>query len=500
MALSRDARLEPTGAAMDGLPLTPEDFFVFSRVDGRATVHELIVASGLDADTASKTLEKLVELGLVKATAGGSSSPAPRKRGQTESRLKDAAARRRKEMLRAQLQGAPKKTDAGAAPAPEPEPEHEEIEDEAPKTRVELVAENDPRVDPSLAIPVEQQRLVLGIQDQFKQLTHFDLLGIAPTNDKKVIRRAYHQASRRLHPDTYYGKDLGKFKPLLDQLFKRARASYELLTDDAKREAYVERLLAEHEKQQAARRQVKEGEQMAKRQQQRLEAERRELEQQRRQKEEDLAREAERKAREERDRRRKRRQSQRLSPLEGRQRKAKEHFEGGLAELKAKRPGAASSLFRLAMDMDPHNEEYQEHWQRSLAEARVKRSEKAFEMARQYEEMGRLAEAAHYYVEAAEANANPRYLGQAALMIREDDPSKARDLALRALDGIMAAEKSGKPIPAKDAGSVHAMCGYVFLATGQLHSAKEQAEAATILLGETDNVKALRAAIKAAKN
>jgi curved DNA-binding protein CbpA len=508
MALSEDERLEPTGAAMDGLPLTPEDFFVFSRIDGNATVHQLIVASGLDSATATKTLEKLVELGLVKTKGAAAAKPAtkPRKRAATNEHLRDAAARRRKQMLRAQFkvatgshatveQGA--KSGSASAPAPEPEPEPEP---EGPQTRVQPVAENDPRLDPSLAIPVEHQRLVLGIVDDFKKLTHFDLLGIAPTNDKKAIRRAYHQASRRLHPDAYYGKELGNFKTMLDQLFKRARASYELLTDDAKREAYVERLLAEHEKHQAERRKLREGEQQARAEKDRLEAERRALEEQRRQKEEDEKRSAERKAREERDRKRKLRQSQRLSPLEGRQRQAKEQFERGLKELKAKRPGAAASLFRIAMDMDPSNEEYHEHWQRSLAEAKMKRAEKAFDTAKQYEEMGRMAEAAHYYGEAAMANPTPHYLGYAALAMREDDPGKARELALRALDGIVAAEKMGAPIPAKEAGSVHLKCGFVFLAAKQVHSAKEQADAAAVKLGETDNVKALRTAIKAAKN
>ncbi len=493
MALSRSERLEPTGAALETLPLSPEDFFVFSRVDGSATVGEVIAASGLDGAAAEKILARLLELGAVRVKDG---APARRERSQTNSH-RDSAAKRRKDLLRAQFKAASSPgTPSPEREAPEPEPEPEPT---LPPTRVQLVPEADPRVDKALAIPVEHQRLVLAIVDQIGSLSHFDLLGIAPTTEKKEIRRAYHQMSRKFHPDAYYGKELGSFRSLLDQLFKRARASYELLTDDSRRGAYVERLLAEREREQAQLRAQKRGEQDAKDQAKRLEAERVALEQQLRDREQEAQRAEERKARQERDRQRRMRQGRRMSPLEGRQKKAREHYEQGLAELEGKRAGAAYSFFRLAMDLDPGNEEYHQLWQQSLADARIARADKAFDMARQYEEMARVAEAAHYYQEAAEANPTPRYLAHAALSLRLDDAPKAREMALRALDGLMAAQQMGSPLAERDAGNVHTMCGFVFLAAGQVHSAKEQAEAAQAKLGESDNLRNLQNALKAAK-
>lgn len=500
MPLGRDDKLEATGASLDGMPLTPEDFFVFSRVDGNATVGEIIATTGLGSG-AEKIIDKLIELGAVRKKKNGASaqSRGSRSRAQTPSHLRDLAAQRRKEMLRAQLKGGGAKK-AAKPKKPEPEPEPEMPPDVGlPETRVKLVPENDLRINSALAIPVEHQRLVLAIHDQLGELSHFDLLGIAPTTDKKIIRRAYHQVSRKFHPDAYYGKDVGKYKSLLDQLFKRARSSYELLTDDPRREAYVQRLLAERAREEAALRQQQETKRAAREEAARLEAERKALEEQIRNKEENEKRAAERAERAERDRKRRMRQSRRMSPLEGRSKKAREHFDKGQKELDAGRPGAAASFFRLAMDLEPNNSEYHELWQSSLARARTEKATKAYEMARQFEETGRPAEAAHYFLEAAETNPLPKHLAHAALFLREDDTVRAREMALRALDGMVAAEKTGNPLKDGEAGNVHAMCGYVFLSAGQLASAKEQADAAEIKLGETDNIKALKTLIKNAK-
>jgi curved DNA-binding protein CbpA len=507
MALSRTDRVEPTGASLDGLALTPEDFFVFSRVDGRATVGEVIAASGLPGASAEEILGRLIELGVLRQAGGA--TPGPRPRAHTP--LRDQAADRRRSLLAAQMKavmggggsgsgGGPAETAAASAPAGPVAPD---LDDGPPRdptagTRVRLVPVDDPRVDPSLSIPVEDQRLALALEDQLAGLTHFDLLGIAPTNDKKELRRAYHHISRKFHPDAYYGRELGRFRALLEVLFKRIRVSYDLLNDDAKREGYVQRLLAERAREQAQLEAQRGREREAQERVERVRAEREALERQVERHAAEQAEAAERLAREERDRARKERMGRRLNPHEGRARRGKEHFDAGLVELEARRYGAAASMFRLALDLDPNNAEYHEHWHRALAEARTQRAARAFEAAKQLEETGRVADATHYYLEAAEANPTPRHLGHAALALRETDTARARELALRALDGLHAAEKLGHPLPAKEAGSVHAMCGYVFLAAGQKHTAKEQAELAAITLGETDNVKALLAAIKSA--
>lgn len=45
------------------------------------------------------------------------------------------------------------------------------------------------------------------------------LLGLPTTAKRKEIKRAYFKLSKELHPDQYFGRNLGEFQPLLEQVF-----------------------------------------------------------------------------------------------------------------------------------------------------------------------------------------------------------------------------------------------------------------------------------------
>jgi curved DNA-binding protein CbpA len=71
---------------------------------------------------------------------------------------------------------------------------------------------------------------------------HFATLGVAHTDPPDVLRRAYFQLARDFHPD-----QLGDTGPQVQEgateLFDRVRAAWEVLGDDAKREAYIARTI-----------------------------------------------------------------------------------------------------------------------------------------------------------------------------------------------------------------------------------------------------------------
>ena len=46
-------------------------------------------------------------------------------------------------------------------------------------------------------------------------------LGVAGDADVATVKRAFTAASKELHPDRYFGKDLGSFKEKLAQIFAR---------------------------------------------------------------------------------------------------------------------------------------------------------------------------------------------------------------------------------------------------------------------------------------
>ena len=57
------------GVELRGLPLTPEEGFIASRLDGATDLRTLSQVTGLPADPIGTALEKLVSLGAVSAAA-----------------------------------------------------------------------------------------------------------------------------------------------------------------------------------------------------------------------------------------------------------------------------------------------------------------------------------------------------------------------------------------------------------------------------------------------
>ncbi len=69
-------------------------------------------------------------------------------------------------------------------------------------------------------------------------LSHYALLGVAADADVRTIRRAYLERSRRYHPDSWYGKQLGRFAPLLTRAFQRLNRAFQTLCEDGLRAEY----------------------------------------------------------------------------------------------------------------------------------------------------------------------------------------------------------------------------------------------------------------------
>ncbi len=70
------------------------------------------------------------------------------------------------------------------------------------------------------------------------KLNHYELLGVAADADRAEIRKAYFALSKTFHPDAYYGKRLGSFKPKMEVVFRKVTDAYEAVGRAKKREAY----------------------------------------------------------------------------------------------------------------------------------------------------------------------------------------------------------------------------------------------------------------------
>jgi hypothetical protein len=65
------------GVDLRGLPLTPEEGFIASRLDGNTDLHGIAQLTGLAQESVGAVLEKLISHGAVSRPAGSASVPAP---------------------------------------------------------------------------------------------------------------------------------------------------------------------------------------------------------------------------------------------------------------------------------------------------------------------------------------------------------------------------------------------------------------------------------------
>src|SRR5690606_35084267 len=73
----------------------------------------------------------------------------------------------------------------------------------------------------------ERKKLILDRYFALEQLTHYAILEVAEDASKEQIKEAYYQRVGLFHPDRYFGKDLGSFKPKLEKVFGALTKAYD---------------------------------------------------------------------------------------------------------------------------------------------------------------------------------------------------------------------------------------------------------------------------------
>ena len=99
-----------------------------------------------------------------------------------------------------------------------------------------------PELHEDVDLDDERRRYVLDAYDQLGTITHYALLGIGHPADAKAVKNAYYRLVGLVHPDRYFGKRLGSFKPKMEAIFAQISAAYEVLSSPEKRAAYDEEL------------------------------------------------------------------------------------------------------------------------------------------------------------------------------------------------------------------------------------------------------------------
>jgi curved DNA-binding protein CbpA len=90
----------------------------------------------------------------------------------------------------------------------------------------------------SIELPADLQAELRALEARGARVSHYELLGVPADADGAAVRRAYFEKSKKLHPDAWYGKELGEFGQLLSKWFQRLAGAYQALSDEESRAAY----------------------------------------------------------------------------------------------------------------------------------------------------------------------------------------------------------------------------------------------------------------------
>lgn len=211
------------------LAIGPEEAFVLSRVDGHSDNQAISCATGLDASRVETALCRLAEVGAItypsSLSHGGKPGPVAASRA-----LEDHGRPLQSplDLLRSDECQSP------SAHRPSHDAAISVLYDPA-----ELEGDYD--------LNIERRRLVLGIYSQLDGIDHYQALGLQRDADRKAIKDAYFELVAAIHPDKYFGKNIGHFREKMEKCFARVTEAYDVLSRQATRQEYDLYLRAQQE-------------------------------------------------------------------------------------------------------------------------------------------------------------------------------------------------------------------------------------------------------------
>ena len=71
----------------------------------------------------------------------------------------------------------------------------------------------------SVEIDEDFKKELIYVAGMLGRVDYYQLLGVSRDAKRKQIRNAYFALSKRYHPDSFYGKEMGGFSALVDEIF-----------------------------------------------------------------------------------------------------------------------------------------------------------------------------------------------------------------------------------------------------------------------------------------
>jgi hypothetical protein len=231
----------------------PQEYFVLSRIDGLQTLREVLLATGLPVERAISIVQRLRAIGALlipgETAAPATAAPSPAASPHPISQAVGSGPQRT--TGRIPVIGAPstapstprgagvKPPRPGAAPQAtsparrppnqptpgddDPEPVHDLALPGA--TPAELAA-----LQESNALDDHIRRRILAMARLADGRDPWALLGVPDGADARHLKRAYFRLSKEIHPDRYFGQQLGSFGARLAFVFEALSRAYARLT------------------------------------------------------------------------------------------------------------------------------------------------------------------------------------------------------------------------------------------------------------------------------
>lgn len=208
------------GLDLRTLPIGPEEAFVLSRVDGRSRRSEIALATGIDPTRVNEILDRLIELGAI-SFPGEASVRAPTPAPEASTRP----------------QPVPSVQPRPAPVTPAVTPATIQVVAASMTPRVPVVFDQ-AELDEAVDLTPDRKRQVLALYHELERLTHYEILGVSPSAEKQAIKTAYFELVAVVHPDRYFGKNLGSYKQKLEKLFERVTLAHDTLAKKKSRAEY----------------------------------------------------------------------------------------------------------------------------------------------------------------------------------------------------------------------------------------------------------------------
>jgi len=96
-------------------------------------------------------------------------------------------------------------------------------------------------------IDEDRKREILHMFANIGLMTHYDLFGGSPDDDRRAFKQAYFALSKRYHPDMFFRKNVGEFGVRVEAIFKTVTKAFQTLQNPQKRAEYDQSIFAENE-------------------------------------------------------------------------------------------------------------------------------------------------------------------------------------------------------------------------------------------------------------